>query len=71
MQYIIRLYMDNLQEKVTIGTKNLKLTPAIKKYIQKKLDFLERFEKYIDRVSIEIADNKAESDNIKKRNDSV
>jgi putative sigma-54 modulation protein len=50
-----------MEDRIQVNFRGLKPTDAIKEYINKKLDFLSRFSKYIDLVRVEVSDNKGES----------
>ncbi len=41
--------------------RGLKPTKSIEEYIEKKLDFLDRYDKYIEHINIEVNDNRSES----------
>lgn len=53
-----------MEDIIKISSRNFTITPAIKKYIYEKLNHLKRFEKYIKDISIEITNNKGESNHI-------
>lgn len=48
-----------------ISSRGIKLTPSIEQYITKKLQFLEKYDKYLLKTEIEILDNRGESLNLK------
>lgn len=56
--------MQDLMHRVSMSSRNISLTPAVKRYIQKKIAFIKRFDKYIDRIDIVVNQNKAESEDI-------